>query len=767
MGTGWAAGGAPGVRRRLGEVLVAGKVLTDAQLNEALRVQREDKGRRRRLGEVITALGLADEVAIARALSDQLGLPFLDLGNLPIPDETLAVLPRNVAVRHGAVPVTIAHDVLTVALADPTNVLALDDIRLATKLASVRTAVATASDIKEAVNRYYGGGASAGETFGSLADVEGLEATEEREEDLEQVGDVDDAPVVRLVNAIMGEALHSRASDIHVEPQERDVRVRYRIDGLLREVTVVPKAIQGPLISRIKILSGMDISERRKPQDGRGRIKLDRQEADTRVSSMPTMHGETVVIRLLRKETEKAKTLAEVGLDERDRVVVERALGEPQGLILITGPTGSGKTSSLYAGLASVIRPDINVVTLEDPVEYQMRGVNQVQINERVGLTFAGGLRTILRQDPDIVMVGEIRDPETASIAMQASMTGHLVLSTLHTNDAPAAVSRLIDMGVEPFLITSSLTLVVGQRLARVPCSKCSEPVEADPRTLELLGLDPDQVDEAGLRSGPGCGFCAQTGYQGRLGLFEVVRVTRKIRELVVARATEVALKEEAVAGGMRSMRADGLAKALAGRTTLEEVLRVTPPDPDLARKASNRAGAPPPAQVAPGPQDPAQGAGPGRRPHHRRDRRRRPGRRLRGGRGQPPRRGPAHGRVRAPRPDPGRPRPPRHRPRRAAGHPPRRRPRPPVPGHVDHRRPPHPRPGHHLRGHRLPPQAPQRAAAPQRGRRRPPAAPIPGRPLRLNRQPLRQSAGRRCRCRRRGGRRSGSTSGLPGGCRR
>ena len=600
MGTGWAAGGVPGGRRRLGEVLVAGQVLTEAQLDEALRVQREDKGRRRRLGEVITALGLADEVQIARALSDQLGLPFLDLGSMPIPDETLAVLPRNVALRHGAVPVTLAHDVLTVALADPTNVLALDDIRLATKLASVRTAVATASDVQEAVNRYYGGTSSSGvgDTFGALADVEGLEAGEEREEELDQVGDVDDAPVVRLVNAVMGEALHSRASDIHIEPQERDVRVRYRIDGLLREVTVVPKPIQGSLISRIKILSGMDISERRKPQDGRGRIRLDRQEADTRVSSMPTMHGETVVIRLLRKETEKAKTLAEVGFEERDRQVVERALAEPQGLVLITGPTGSGKTSSLYAGLASVIRPDINEVTLEDPVEYQMAGVNQVQINERVGLSFASGLRTILRQDPDIVMVGEIRDPETASIAMQASMTGHLVLSTLHTNDAPAAVSRLIDMGVEPFLITSSLTLVVGQRLARVPCSKCSEPVEADPRTLELLGLDPGQIDGAGLRSGPGCGFCAQTGYQGRLGLFEVARVTRKMRELIVARATEVAVREEAVASGMRSMRADGLTKALAGRTTLEEVLRVTPPDPDLARRANRRAGAEPPSQV-------------------------------------------------------------------------------------------------------------------------------------------------------------------------
>ncbi len=602
MGTGLAAGGAPGGRRRLGEVLVTGGVLTEEQLGDALRAQKEDAGgRRRRLGEVITALGLADEVQIARALSDQLGLPFVDLGSLPIADETLAVLPRNVAVRHVAVPITLAHDVLTVALADPTNVLALDDIRLATKLSSVRTAVATASDLQEAVNRYYGGaGASGGvaDTFGALQDVD-LEATEDKDEDLEQVGDVDDAPVVRLVNAIMGEALHSRASDIHIEPQERDVHVRFRIDGLLREITIVPKPIQGPLISRIKILSGMDISERRKPQDGRGRIRLERLEADTRVSSMPTMHGETVVIRLLRKEAEKAKTIAEIGLADHDREGFERALSEPQGLVLITGPTGSGKTSSLYAGLATVIRPDINVVTLEDPVEYQMAGVNQVQINERVGLTFASGLRTILRQDPDIVMVGEIRDPETASISMQASMTGHLVLSTLHTNDAPAAVSRLIDMGVEPFLITSSLTLVVGQRLARVPCEKCSEPVEAAPRTLELLGLEPEEVEHAELRMGPGCGFCSQTGYKGRLGLFEVVRVTRTMRELIVARASESAMREEAVAGGMRSMRSDGLAKALAGRTTLEEVLRVTPPDPNRAKRAGQRQAATAPTAPA------------------------------------------------------------------------------------------------------------------------------------------------------------------------
>jgi type IV pilus assembly protein PilB len=431
MGTGWGlarqddgppepGSRPPGARRRLGEVLVAGGVLTLEQLERALSTQREEQGQRRRLGEIITALGLADEVQIAHALSDQLGLPFVDLSEMPVSEVTLGVLPKHVALRHGVVPITLAHGVLTVALADPTNVVALDDIRMASGIAQVRTAVVTASDAQEAVKRYYaGGGGVTAESFGALQEVEGLEAIEDVEEDAEApAGSVDDAPVVRLVNAIMSEALTSRASDVHIEPQQRDVRVRFRIDGMLREVTVVPKAAQGTLISRIKILSGMDISERRKPQDGRGRIRFEGGEADTRVSSMPTMHGETIVIRLLRKEAEKAKSLAEIGLDEADRTAFEHALASPQGLVLITGPTGSGKTSSLYAGLSSVIRPDINVVTLEDPVEYQMAGVNQVQINERVGLTFASGLRTILRQDPDIVMVGEIRDPETASIAM-------------------------------------------------------------------------------------------------------------------------------------------------------------------------------------------------------------------------------------------------------------------------------------------------------------------------------------------------------------
>ncbi|HEV8652582.1 MAG TPA: ATPase, T2SS/T4P/T4SS family [Actinomycetes bacterium] len=585
---------APGGRRRLGEVLVDDGVLTPGQLDEALRVQREDREGRRRLGEVIASLGFADEVQIARALSDQLRLPFVDLGSLTVARSTVAVLPRHVAVRHQVMPVTLAHDVLTVAMSDPTNVLVLDDVRMATRISQVRATVATVSDLQEAVKRYYGGqggAAGAADALGALKEVEGLEVLEDTREEDADVEVADDAPVVRLVNAIMGEALYSRASDVHIQPQDREVRVRFRIDGLLRQITVVPKGIQAPLVSRIKILSGMDISERRKPQDGRGKIRHEGQEADTRVSTMPTMHGETVVIRLLRKEAEKAKSLAEVGLDDDDRAVFERAIGEPQGLILITGPTGSGKTSSLYAGLACVIKPDINVITLEDPVEYQMAGVNQVQINERVGLTFASGLRTVLRQDPDIVMVGEVRDPETASIAMQASMTGHLVLSTLHTNDAPSAVSRLIDMGVEPYLITSALTLVMGQRLGRVPCSRCSEPVEAGRRSLELLGLDPAEIDASGLRKGTGCTACAGSGYQGRVGLFEVMPVTRGIRELVVERAAESALRDAALAAGMRSMRSDGLRKALAGRTTLEEVLRVTPPDPSAGRRSRVRVG--------------------------------------------------------------------------------------------------------------------------------------------------------------------------------
>jgi type IV pilus assembly protein PilB len=571
--------------RRLGELLLEDGVLTADQLEEALAAQANQPfGSRQKLGEVIVELGLADELRIARAVSNQLRLRFVTLDELlSVPESVTRLLSRQLADRHQAVAIAKEGGTITVALGDPTNVLALDDIRLLTRATSIRAAVATMSDLKEAVARLYSGSDAASHVLESFGELDELDADELLGGDEEGDVDGESAPVVRLVSAILSEALHNRASDIHIEPQERDVRVRMRIDGLLRETTVVPKQLQGALTSRIKILSGMDIAQRRKPQDGRGQIRSSGLEADTRVSTMPTMHGETIVIRLLRKQRQKAISLVELGPEPDALASFQRAIRQPQGLVLLTGPTGSGKTSTLYAALYEVLRPDINIITLEDPVEMQIPGVSQMQVDERIDLTFAAGLRTALRQDPDVILVGEIRDPETAAIAMQASMTGHLVLSTLHTNDAPSAATRLIDMGVEPFLITSSLALVVAQRLARRPCERCVEPVGPNPDSLRRLGIGPEEMASARLVSGRGCPTCAHTGYEGRLALFEVMPVSRAIRELIVTGATESQVRTVALADGMRSLRADGLAKAMAGKTTLEEVLRVTPADHERA----------------------------------------------------------------------------------------------------------------------------------------------------------------------------------------
>jgi type IV pilus assembly protein PilB len=580
-------------------VLVDAGVLTDAALNDALAAQAADPAPRRKLGEVIVGLGLADETQLAQALASQLRLPLVNLDRLmSVDEETIRLLPRQVAIRHQAVPLERDNGTLLVAMGDPTNVLAVDDIRMLTRSWTVRAAVATISDLREAVANHYGSPDAASSVLESIGDFDDVEANENlrgQSSDEDGEGDVDSAPVVRLVNAILGEALHNRASDIHIEPQPKDIKVRMRIDGLLRETTVLPKQIQGAMISRIKILSGLDIAQRRKPQDGRGQIRSGNAEADTRVSTMPTMHGETIVIRLLRKERQASKTtLRDLGFEQGQRDAFQHAITQPQGLILITGPTGSGKTSTLYAALHTIMRPDVNILTLEDPVEFEMAGANQMQVDDRIGLTFAAGLRSALRQDPDVLLVGEIRDPETASIAMQASMTGHLVLSTLHTNDAPSAVTRLVDMGVEPFLITSSVSLVVAQRLARRPCERCVEPVKANPDSLRALGLGPETVKKATLRMGTGCPACAGTGYSGRLAVFEVMTVTRAIRDLIVTRATEGAVRATALTEGMRSLRADALAKALAGQTTLEEVLRVTPAE--TAVPALPAAATPPPS---------------------------------------------------------------------------------------------------------------------------------------------------------------------------
>ncbi|MFP5309526.1 MAG: ATPase, T2SS/T4P/T4SS family [Actinomycetes bacterium] len=567
-----------GRRRRLGEILIDGGVIDESQLHDALAAQTAG-GRRRRLGSTIVALGLASEDAITHALATQLNLETVDLAAVGPESSALGKVPRKLAERHDVLPLRIDPDgTLIVAMSDPTNVVALDDLRLASGVRAVRPVVANASSLELALKRAYGSDQAALDMVGALGDSDVVVQDRAREGQVEvaETGELDDQPIIRLANAVLADAVRTRASDIHVEPEREHLRVRYRIDGMLRETMRVPKHIGPALTSRLKIMSNLDIAERRRPQDGRSMIRVQGSEVDLRVSTMPTMFGETVVMRLLRKGAERLDVddLA-MSPDVRDRF--DSALARPQGLVVITGPTGSGKTTTLYAGLGSLVDEVRNIITLEDPIEYQLEGVNQTQVNPKIDLTFARGLRTVLRQDPDVVMVGEIRDRETAELAMEASFTGHLVLSTLHTNDAPSTIVRLVDLGVERFLIASSLLLIVAQRLARVVCPHCAEPTRPDPRTLKLLGLVEEDVADHQLVEGRGCQICDRTGYLGRLGLYETLQVTPRMRELIIEGGSELQLGALARTEGMRTLREDGLAKAFAGLTTLAEVARVTP----------------------------------------------------------------------------------------------------------------------------------------------------------------------------------------------
>jgi type IV pilus assembly protein PilB len=562
-------------RKRLGEILVASGVLTEAQLEDAL-VEQSSGGRRHRLGTTIIRMGLSTESDIARALARQLGLDTVDLADVGSEPAALQRVPRSLAERHHALPLRIdPDDHLVVAMSDPTNVVAFDDLKLTSGLRGVRPVVSTESAVGEALRRAYGSDRAALDMVEGMSDGD-VTTVEEADEDLATATGGDDQPIIRLANAILADAVRSRTSDVHVEPEREHVRVRYRIDGLLRETMRVPKHIGPALTSRLKIMSSLDIAERRRPQDGRAMIRVESQEVDLRVSTMPTMFGETVVMRLLRKGAERL-TIDDLGISPDARTAFESALDRPQGLILVTGPTGSGKTTTLYAGLSIIAEPVRNLITLEDPIEYQLEGINQTQVNPKIDLTFARGLRTILRQDPDVVMVGEIRDRETAELAMEASFTGHLVLSTLHTNDAPSTIVRLVDLGVERFLIASSLILVAGQRLCRSVCPHCREPATPDPRTVQRLGLEAADLDDVQLVRGVGCQVCDKTGYLGRTALLEVLRVTPEMRELITDGGSETAIGRLARQQGMRTLRADGIAKAMAGITTLDEVLRVTP----------------------------------------------------------------------------------------------------------------------------------------------------------------------------------------------
>jgi type IV pilus assembly protein PilB len=562
------------VRRRLGEVLIDSHLITQPQLEHALSVQATDSGPRRRLGQVVAALGYASEREVAEALATHLGLKAFDLARVvPAPD-VVRLLPRAVAERTGVL-VMDRHESggLVIATSDPTNVLALDDVKMYTRAPELFVVVAPATQIKDHLARAW---SLSEDTAVSM--IEDAEEQAAPDEQLGSTGTSDDAPIVKLVNQVLGDAARLRASDIHIEMQRSGLRIRYRVDGLLRDVMTAPRRLGPSIVSRVKIMSGLDIAERRVPQDGRSRIVVDGSPIDTRVSTLPSLHGEKVVVRLLTR-ADNVPTLASLGFEPEQLETFLAALSVPQGLVLITGPTGSGKTNTLYAAIHETMTPDKNIVTLEDPIEVQLPGITQVQVHEKAGMTFQKGLRSILRQDPDIVLVGEVRDGQTAEMALKASQTGHLVLTTLHTNSAVAALTRLVDMGVEPFLVASSLTAAVGQRLVRKPCESCAEGYIPDDGTLAVLGLRIEDILDATPLKGTGCPDCAGTGYRGRTAVYEVLEVDAAMRQVLMTSATESAVGAQAKAAGMMTMRAAALAKARRGETTFEEVIRVTHSD--------------------------------------------------------------------------------------------------------------------------------------------------------------------------------------------
>ncbi|WP_353987298.1 GspE/PulE family protein [Ruicaihuangia caeni] len=513
--------------------------------------------------------GTITPVQFASARAAQLNLPFVELVDYPVETGAIALVSSSLCRRHEVMPLAIDGDELVVAMVDPGDVIAIDDVRAASRM-SMRPVVVEREDLLAAIDKYY-------RADDELSDLTSVLQEENAEDEGEGPDDLDDdAPIVRFVNLLIGQAIADRASDIHIEPAENDVRVRYRIDGVLHEMQRAPKAIQNGVISRLKIMSEINIAERRIPQDGRMSVRHSGRTIDLRVATLPTVWGEKVVMRILDSSSTSLQ-LQELALLEHNYEAFRRAYTKPYGMILVTGPTGSGKSTTLYTTLNTVARPEINVITVEDPVEYRMPGINQVQVNPKAGLTFASALRSILRSDPDVVLVGEIRDQETAQIAIEAALTGHLVLSTLHTNDAPSAITRLVEMEIEPFLVGSSVDCVVAQRLARRLCDRCKEGYQPTPTDLLRMGFaEGGTATELGEFFRPvGCSHCSNTGFRGRVAVHEVMTVTEEIERLAVERASAMEIGRMAVSQGMLTLRQDGLAKAMLGLTSLDEVLRV------------------------------------------------------------------------------------------------------------------------------------------------------------------------------------------------
>ena len=526
--------------------------------------------------DVLAREGAVSKLDMLKALAGQFGMETITLTGLDIPREVLDMVPGDVAQRYKVVPVFKHESILTVALGDPLDVDTLDGLRYVLKC-NVEGVVAPPEEIEKAIANYYG--RATGAVEGMLQEI--TEGTLALPEDVKKqlVGDENvtesDAPIIKLVSLIIMEAFRSRASDIHLEPMPKKFRVRYRIDGVLHEVDSPPKRLQSAIISRVKIMANMSIAEKRVPQDGRIQINVMGRDLDLRVSSIPTNHGESIVMRILDKAG-IALGLPQLGFFSDDQQIFERLITLSDGIILVTGPTGSGKTTTLYACLNTINKPDRKIITVEDPVEYQMSGINQVQVRSDIGMTFSAALRAILRQAPNIIMIGEIRDMETAEIAVNASLTGHLVFSTLHTNDAPSAVTRMIDIGVKPFLVASSTRAIMAQRLVRKICEKCKEPYQPQEAELRLLGPAAKQLASAQLFHGKGCADCQFTGYRGRLGIYEIFQIDDQVRNLIFEQVSSTELRIKARELGMRTLREDGLRKVVAGITTLEEVLRVT-----------------------------------------------------------------------------------------------------------------------------------------------------------------------------------------------
>ncbi len=550
--------------KRLGEMLIAAGVIDDVQLNDALEVQKATGGQ---LGKVLVELGYAPQAAILAILADQIGIPFIDLVQKHPDPTAIAVVPRDLATRYALMPVGFdERGRLIVAMADPQNVLALDDLRIITGYDCV-PAIATRDDIMTTIEESYGAADRMGQRELITDDIGG-------DTELSKMAEVTtDTPIVKLVNFIITKAVSDRASDIHIEPQEHDLRVRYRIDGVLHEMMRSPKSAQAAVISRFKIMADMDIAENRKPQDGHSSITVSHHSLDLRVSTLPTVYGERVVLRILRKDSILLK-LVDLGFLPSSLDRFESSFRKPYGAVLVTGPTGSGKSTTLYAAVNVLNEIQRHIITVEDPVEYRLPGINQIQANPRAGLTFAGALRSFLRCSPDVILVGEIRDRETASIAIESALTGHLVLSTLHTNDSSSAVTRLVEMGVEPFLVSSSVACVLAQRLARRLCPDCKLEYEPPKALLLDAGFDPENLP-ATVWKAVGCRKCGGTGYRGRLGLHEVLLMTEEISHLCVTGATSDDIKRMAVSQGMLTLRMDGLEKARRGDTSVEEVARV------------------------------------------------------------------------------------------------------------------------------------------------------------------------------------------------